>query len=153
MLYKQTFSKLTVSPQIIQEVIDMTETKRKPKKFILRRLIVAALVMALAFALAMGANAATNGELFKSAVSVFSFTSEDGENIVVAINSDLVEEREEDGKVIYSFTEKYGEKIQMGYKDSNGKMVLKDIEPGADLGEIIYEARQEAEAAQAEDIQ
>ncbi|MCI8396038.1 MAG: hypothetical protein HFE89_05580, partial [Acutalibacter sp.] len=47
-LYKQTFSKLVPSPQLIQEVLDMTETKKRPKKFILRRLVVAALVVALA---------------------------------------------------------------------------------------------------------
>ena len=42
----------------------MTEETRKPKKFMLRRVIAIAAAMALLFALAMGANAATGGELF-----------------------------------------------------------------------------------------
>ncbi len=43
---------------------ERTETGRKPKRFILRRLAVAAAVMVLAVALAMGVNAATGGELY-----------------------------------------------------------------------------------------
>ena len=49
----------------------MTEETRRPKKFILRRVIVVAAVMALLFALAMGANAATGGELFRELMAIY----------------------------------------------------------------------------------
>lgn len=62
-LYQRTFSKLKAPEKIGKEILAMTEKTRKPKKFILRRLAVAAAVMALAVALAMGANAATDGKL------------------------------------------------------------------------------------------
>lgn len=113
-LYKQTFSKLVPSPQLIQEVLDMTETKKKPKRFILRRLVVAALVIALAAALAMGANAATGGELFKGVISIVSY-SEDGETIMMTVDPNALE-RAEDGKAF------------IFYADKDGKTVKQEIE-------------------------
>ncbi len=67
-LYERTFSRLKASPELRKELLTMTEKTRKPKKYILRRLVVAAAVMALAAALAMGANAATNGELYEATI-------------------------------------------------------------------------------------
>lgn len=64
--YRQAFARLKAPPQLKQEVLSMTEQKRRPKKFIVRRLVVAAAVAALAGALAIGANAATGGELFET---------------------------------------------------------------------------------------
>ncbi len=64
-LYQRTFSRLKSSPELRKELLSMTEKVRKPKRFIMRRLIVAAAVLALICALAMGANAATGGELYE----------------------------------------------------------------------------------------
>lgn len=126
-LYKQTFSKLVPSPQLIQEVLDMTETKKKPKRFILRRLVVAALVVALAAALAMGANAATGGELFKGVISFVTY-SEDGETITVTVDADALEEAE-DGDVedYFSIEEKGSGQGLIVYKDKDGNTVMKEI--------------------------
>lgn len=65
-LFQRTFSRLRSSPELRKELIAMTEQTRKPKKFILRRLVAVAAVMALICALAMGANAASGGELYDS---------------------------------------------------------------------------------------
>ncbi len=144
MLFKQTFSKLTVSPQFIQEVIEMTETKKGPKKFILRRLLIAALAVALAFALAMGANAASGGELFESVVSFVSYTV-DGQAIAFAVNSNALEEIEEDGTVVYHFKETGDGKMVMGYKSNDGKTSLIEIEPGSTPQELVDQLRDEME--------
>ena len=62
-LYKRAFSKVKASPEKIQEVIAMTEDKRKPRR-IVRRLLIAAMISALALLAAVGANAASGGEIF-----------------------------------------------------------------------------------------
>ena len=80
-LYQKTFSRLKSSPELGKEILTMTEKTRKPKKFILRRVIVVAAVMALLFALAMGANAATGGELFGKLV--WTHHSDDGSTVRV----------------------------------------------------------------------
>ncbi len=83
--YQKAFSQLKISPELRKELLAMTEKTektRKPKKFAMRRLAVAAAVMALAFALAMGANAATGGEMFGSIVNyVQSWTMPDGSKV------------------------------------------------------------------------
>lgn len=66
--YRQTFAKLKAPPRMETEVYQMTEQRRRPKKFVARRLVVAAMAAALAGALAIGANAATGGELFGNIV-------------------------------------------------------------------------------------
>ncbi len=91
--YRQTFSQLKASPELRKELLAMTENKeksRKPKKFVLRRLAVAAAVMALAFALAMGANAATGGELYEATIGrvIYTFTMEDGGKAEIFANDD-----------------------------------------------------------------
>jgi len=80
-LYQRTFSKLKASPELGKELLAMTEKTRKPKKFVLRRLAVAAAVMALAFALAMGANAATGGELMGTVLKYVKSVTIDGSEI------------------------------------------------------------------------
>ena len=62
-LYQSAVSRLKASPELKEKILDATEQKRKPKKFVWRRAVVVAAVAALLFALAMGANAATGGEL------------------------------------------------------------------------------------------
>ncbi len=147
-LYKQTFSKLVPSPQLIQEVLDMTETKKRPKKFILRRLVVAALVMALATALAMGANAATGGELFKGVVSFVSY-SEDGEAIMVTVDSDALEAAEDGDVEYFSIEEKGSGQGRIVYKDKDGNTVIEDIElPDKPSKEILEDARKEGIAVE-----
>jgi len=147
-LYKQTFSKLVPSPQLIQEVLDMTETKKRPKKFILRRLVVAALVVALATALAMGANAATGGELFKGVVSFVSY-SEDGEAIMVTVDSDALEAAEDGDVEYFSIKEKGSGQGRIVYKDKDGNTVIEDIElPDKPSKEILEDARKEGIAVE-----
>lgn len=70
-LYQKTFSHLEVSPALREELSAMTkkmEKARRPKQFLLRRMAVTAMIMALAIALAMGANAATGGELYEATI-------------------------------------------------------------------------------------
>ena len=140
-LYKQTFSKLTVSPQILQEVIDMTETKRKPKRFFVRRLLVAALVLALALALAMGANAATGGQLFENVLTFVTYT-EDGESVMVALNGEDFD-MDEDG-IVYHISENDNGKVAMAYNDSDGNTVIQDIQFPVDMKDLIGKALEEA---------
>lgn len=147
-LYKQTFSKLTVSPQILQEVIDMTETKRKPKRFLVRRLMVAALVLALALALAMGANAATGGQLFENVLTFVTYT-EDGESVMVALNGECFD-MDEDG-IVYHISEDENGKVVMAYGDSDGNTVIQDIQLPVDMkdlaGKMLEEANDESSPA------
>ena len=75
-LFQRTFSRLKSSPELGKEILTMTEETRRPKKFILRRVIAIAAAMALLAALAMGANAATGGELFGKLV--YTFTMDNG---------------------------------------------------------------------------
>lgn len=70
-LLKRSFSRLKASPEKIQEVIDMasmTENKRKPK--IVRRMLVAAVLVALAVLTAAGVSAMGGGKVF-SRVTAF----------------------------------------------------------------------------------
>lgn len=100
-LYQRTFSRLKASPELGKELLSMTEKTRKPKKFILRRLAVAAAVTALAAALAMGANAATGGELYEATIGklVYTFKMDDG-NI-----ARMYEGKSADGKVNFIIEE------------------------------------------------
>lgn len=99
--YQRTFSRLKASPELGKELLSMTEKTRKPKKFILRRLAVAAAVTALAAALAMGANAATGGELYEATIGrlVCTLRTNDG-NI-----ARIYEGKSEDGKVNFVIEE------------------------------------------------
>lgn len=64
-LYQRALSRVKASPEKIQEVIDMTESKR-PK--LARRLLTAALIAALLSLVALGANAAMGGEVFSRVI-------------------------------------------------------------------------------------
>lgn len=77
-MFQKTFSKLRASPDTGKELDFMTNTKRQPKKFILRKLLIAAAVSALAAATALGANAATGGELFGTVVTYLRSWTENG---------------------------------------------------------------------------
>ena len=119
--YKQAFSKLKASPEKIQEVINMTEAK-KPRK-IVRRLLVTAIIMALAVLTAMGANAASGGELFAQIISYVEYTTQDGTQVAEmeiklddgALASGGVGEFEviqnEDGKAYMTYTDEDGNKV------------------------------------------
>ena len=69
-LYQRTFSRLKPSPEFGKELLTMTENMKRPKRFVARRLIAIAAVLALVFALAMGANAATG--FFSPFLTMFS---------------------------------------------------------------------------------
>lgn len=131
-LFQRTFSRLKASPESGKELLAMMEQAKKPKKFALRRLAVAAAVLALAVALAMGANAATGGEMFGTVLKyVTSFTMDgskidmyegkiDGETVFFSIDKQeiadedgevtvRVEDPQDGGKSHYTVTEYDGE--------------------------------------------
>lgn len=119
--YKKMFSRVKASPEKIQEVIDMTETK-KPRR-IVRNLLVTAAIMALAVLTAMGANAASGGELFKTVVA-YAFNGEDLE----------LEYRLDDGSMFdgdsytYEIVDGENGKTILTYTDENGNKVSKGID-------------------------
>lgn len=83
-LYQRAFSKITLSESKREEILKMTEQAKKPKKWIGRKLLITAAAMVLAAALAMGANAASGGELGERFVDYLcSFTAEDGTEVKV----------------------------------------------------------------------
>ncbi len=91
--YQKTFSHLRASPELRKELSEMTEQTekaRKPKRFMWRKAAVLAAVTALAFALAMGANAATGGELYEATIGklVYTFTLDDGGKAEIFENDD-----------------------------------------------------------------
>lgn len=94
--YRQAFAKLKAPPQLETEVLRMTGQKRRPKKFIARRLAVAALAAALMGALAIGANAAAGGSWWGEFIQTITggrFTLED-----VEVSGDLIRGRLVDGQ-------------------------------------------------------
>lgn len=83
-LYQRAFSKITLSESKREEILKMTEQAKKPKKWIGRKLLITAAAMALAAALAMGANAASGGELGERFVDYLcSLTLDDGTEVKV----------------------------------------------------------------------
>lgn len=151
-LFRQTFSKVKASPDTLKEAIKMTEMQSKPKKFILRRLAVAALVLALAVAVAMGANAATNGELFKT-VSTFVTILDDGTEVTWAVNQKGLESTSEDSPICFEFADGNGSHSALIYKDEDGNYTIKEDLPDGAKGStygltesIEFEARSAAEA-------
>lgn len=124
--YKKMFSRVKASPEKIQEVIDMTEN-RKPRR-IVRNLLVTAAIMALAVLTAMGANAASGGELFAKIVSYMEYTTEDGTE--VAQMEVELDDKMLDGSQQGSFEIIQGEdgKAVMVYTDENGKKVTQEID-------------------------
>lgn len=124
--YKKMFSRVKASPEKIQEVIDMTET-RKPRR-IVRNLLVTAAIMALAVLTAMGANAASGGELFARIVSYVEYTAEDGTEVAemqVEIDDGALGE---DGIGGFEIIQGEDGKAFMVYTDENGQKVTKEID-------------------------
>ena len=120
--YKKMFSRVKASPEKIQEVIAMTES-RKPRR-IVRNLLVTAAIMALAVLTAMGANAASGGELFTYVVSC-TFNGEDIETVEYHLDSgDVVK----GGLGSYVITEGEDGRAVLTYTDKDGNEVSKDIE-------------------------
>lgn len=100
----------------------MTES-RKPRK-IVRNLLVTAAIMALAVLTAMGANAASGGELFTYVVSC-TFNGEDIETVEYHLDSgDVVK----GGLGSYVITEGEDGRAVLTYTDKDGNEVSKDIE-------------------------
>ncbi len=105
--YRQTFAHVKAPPQLTTEVLNMTEQKRKPKKFIARRLVAAAIATAMLGALALGANAATGGELFDRIVVTF---AGEGFRQVETSDGSLAYQGEVNGEDIYvTFEEPEGD--------------------------------------------
>lgn len=126
-IYKRACSRLVAPPDKLQEVIEMTEKQRKPKK-VVRTLLVAAAIMALAVLGAMGANAASGGELFARIISYVEY-EQNGEKVgAMTIEID-------DGQLDQANTGSYdiviegeGDKAIMTYTDENGKKVSQEID-------------------------
>lgn len=108
-LYQRTFSRLKPSPKFGKELLTMTENVKRPKKFVMRRLIAIAAVLALVFALAMGANAATGGELYEATIGrlVYTFKTDNGVARIYQGESD------DGGKVSFIIEE---DRVEGGYK-------------------------------------
>ncbi len=131
-LYRETFSHVKVSPALRKELLSMAGKTRKPKKFVLRKLLVAAAVLALAFALAMGANAATNGALFEF-IGMTSVVV-DGKNYDAA----LYHGTSESGLDTYVITPKgdNGDNIEWDWADSSS--TEKSYAEVDDDGKVVY---------------
>lgn len=83
-LYQKAFSRITLSDKKREEILHMSEQKEKRRKPIGRRMLVAAVTALLAAVLAMGANAATDGELGRQFVKlVDSVTTQNGVEVNV----------------------------------------------------------------------
>ena len=128
-LFRQTFSKVTPSPEFVEEVIHMTEMQSKPKKVILRRLAVAALVLALAVAVAMGANAATNGELFKPIITLVT-SNEDG---TITLKVDANAEDMPEGGTCFTIKEDWDGKGVLTYQDKDGNYIEEEVDLANDV--------------------
>lgn len=146
--YKKMFSRVKASPEKIQEVIDMTEN-RKPRK-IVRNLLVTAAIMALAVLTAMGANAASGGELFR----ILSFTEyeENGTHvgeIVIEYGDDVVgEDNNQEYTIVMQGdpddTKEYD--LYHHYVDADGNEHMEEL----DISELLERAKQVAQSGQAE---
>ena len=109
-LYQRTFSRLKPSPKFGKELLTMTENVKRPKKFVMRRLIAIAAVLALVFALAMGANAATGGELYEATIGRLVYTLKMDDGSVARVYQG---ETDEGGKVSFIIEE---DRVEGGYK-------------------------------------
>lgn len=97
----------------------MAEKKSRPKKFILRRVLVAAAALALVLALAVGANAATGGRLLEQAKDIVIFL-ENGETGKISMVSG------EDGRLridsrVLEAEEGGSGKCRIFYEDADGE--------------------------------
>ena len=77
-LYQKAFSRIALSDKKREEILQMTEQNEKRRKPIGRRMLVAAVTALLAAILAMGANAATGGEMGDSFVKLVDSTTGQG---------------------------------------------------------------------------
>ncbi len=126
-VYKRACSKLNAPPDAVKEAIEMIEQKRKPRKAV-RNLLVTAAILALAVLAAMGANAASDGELFEEVLffSVCKATDESGEvklSMDVAENGDALQNAQK-----FTITEDGEGKAYLTYTDENGIQVREELD-------------------------
>ena len=126
-VYKRACSKLNAPPDAVKEAIEMIEQKRKPRKAV-RNLLVTAAILALAVLAAMGANAASDGELFEEVLffSVCKTTDESGEvklSMDVAENGDALQNAQK-----FTITEDGEGKAYLTYTDENGIQVREELD-------------------------
>ncbi len=126
-VYKRACSKLNAPPDAVKEAIEMIEQKRKPRKAV-RNLLVTAAILALAVLAAMGANAASDGELFEKTIffSVCKATDESGEvklSMDVAENGDALQNAQK-----FTITEDGEGKAYLTYTDENGIQVREEFD-------------------------
>ena len=126
-VYKRACSKLNAPPDAVKEAIEMIEQKRKPRKAV-RNLLVTAAILALAVLAAMGANAASDGELFEEVrfFSVCKATDESGEvklSMDVAENGDALQNAQK-----FTITEDGEGKAYLTYTDENGIQVREELD-------------------------
>ena len=126
-VYKRACSKLNAPPDAVKEAIEMIEQKRKPRKAV-RNLLVTPAILALAVLAAMGANAASDGELFEEVLffSVCKATDESGEvklSMDVAENGDALQNAQK-----FTITEDGEGKAYLTYTDENGIQVREELD-------------------------
>ncbi len=154
--FQTVFSHLRPSPGLREEILSMTEQKKKPQKRVLRRLLITAAIMALAVAVAMGANAATGGELYEATIGKWVgtlsvddggkaelYANEDGSFTIVEHPDDADNEAaESSGNVacarVYAVeTDEDGVDSGKEAEDSNGekrKVIAAQGESGSEIG-------------------
>lgn len=129
-LYRRAFSHLKASPDTGKAVLSMAEKKSRPKKFILRRVLVAAAALALVLALAVGANAATGGRLLEQAKDIVIFL-ENGETGKISIVSGEDGRLRIDSRVLEAKVGEDGSgKCRIFYEDADGEPQFMELDPG-----------------------
>lgn len=123
-LYQRALSRVKASPEKIQEVIDMTENRGT--KRIARKLLVAVAVTALAVLTAMGANAATGGQLFARIVSYTESADGSTAEMMVEIDDGALESGQVQDFTLYEAGD--DGKATLTYRDENGKEVRQEID-------------------------
>lgn len=83
-LYQRSFSHLKASPERIRGALELAETRQRPKRFLLRRALVAGMILALAAALATGV-AAAGGELLGHMLCRVEVYRPDGNELTVTV--------------------------------------------------------------------
>lgn len=130
-LVQSTFSHLKAAPESGEMVLKAAEQRQRPKRYIWRRVVITAAILALAMSLTIGVNAATGGQLMEQAknIAIFLRNGEKGEISVVS---------DEDGRVwissrILEAEEGGSGKSSIVYYDADGKRRSIVLEEGEDF--------------------
>lgn len=122
----------------------MTENKR-PRR-IVRGILVTVIIMALAVLTAVGANAASGGQLFAHLVSYHAYTDEDGTEVAemeIEIDDDALANG---GVGEFQITQDESGKAFMTYTDEDGNEVTQEIDLEEEIDGITNQIQDQAES-------